>query len=151
MEIADRALIYKARNSVEARALAAHLGNADVEAHVAGEVVDNIFGVPNLGTAGSEVWVRSEDRDAAEALIAAWQQEYGGPAVAAEEKPQFALKALFKATAVVAVIAATSRLISADLRGFVTAASLWFYCWLICLSARAMLRRRAQRDFGDSP
>ncbi len=151
MEIADRALIYKARNSVEARALAAHLGNADIDAHVTGDVVDNVFGVPNLGAVGAEVWVRSENRDVAEALIAAWRQEHGGPAIAVDEKPQFALKTLFKATAVVAVIAATSRLFGADLRGFVTAASLWFYCWLIYLSARAMLRRRSQRDLGDSP
>jgi hypothetical protein len=44
VENVDGAIVYKARNSIEARALAAYLDNADISAHVAGEVMENIWG-----------------------------------------------------------------------------------------------------------
>jgi hypothetical protein len=151
VETVDGAIVYKARNSIEARALAAYLENADISAHVAGEVMENIFGVQNIGdTSGSEVWVNSADRPAAEELIELWQKEFGGPGAARpDERLQFPLKTVFAVMAIVALVAATSRLFGADFRGFISAASIWFWILLIAASMWAVFFKKSSVDRED--
>jgi hypothetical protein len=151
VESADGAIVYKARNSIEARALAAYLENADISAHVAGEVMENIFGVQNIGdTSGSEVWVNSADRPAAEELIELWQKEFGGPGAARpDERWQFPLKTVFAVMAIVALVAATSRLFGADFRGFISAASIWFWILLVAASLWAVLLKKPRPEQED--
>jgi hypothetical protein len=156
VSLADEALVFKAQNAIEARALAAHLSGAGVDAHVVGGALDNVFGLPNLEASSAEVWVRGEDRGAAEEIIDAWRREHERPEVIETSKPQFALKTLLFATAVVALVAATSRLFpsrdpegGADVPSLINAAVLWFWVGLIGLSIRAAYRRMVQRDASD--
>lgn len=151
METVDGAIVYRARNSIEARALAAYLENADISAHVAGEVMENIFGVQNIGdTSGSEVWVSRADRPAAEELIGLWQKEFGGPGPAhPNERLQFPLKTVFAVMAIVAAVAASSRLFGADFRGFISAAAIWFWILLIGTSMWAVFCRKSRVDRED--
>lgn len=147
------ALVYKARNFIEARALAAYLGNGDIDAHVVGDVIPNVFGVQNIGpSSGAEVWVPGAQRAKAEELIRGWQAEYGSAEQVPELKSQFALKSIFKVVAVVALVAATARVIkswdrgipagrTSDLQYFVTAGAIWFWTWVAKLSARFTLRK----------
>jgi purine-cytosine permease-like protein len=95
------------------------------------------------------------DRAAAEELIESWQKEYGGPGAASSgERWQFPLTTVFAVMAIVAVVAATSRLFGADLRGFISAASIWFWILLFAASMWAVFFKRQrldQEDVGPTP
>jgi hypothetical protein len=153
VEIVDGAVVYKARDSIEARALAAYLDNAEIPAHVAGEVMANVFGVQNIGgVSGSEVWVSRSNRGPAEELIQSWQKEYGGagPAKQDEAEPfRYPLKAFFAVMAIVAVISATSRLFGTTFSSFVAATTIWFWILLIAASIWAVYFRKVDAVSGE--
>jgi hypothetical protein len=163
VDTGDGALVYKARDFVEARALAAFLSNVDIDAHVAGGVTPNVFGVSNIGpSSGAEVWINAADRAKAEELIRDWRAEHGGLEQAREKPSQFALMTLFKAMVVVAVVAGTARILGSlgvprprggrgtDFQNLVAAAAIWFWAWVAYLSVKFTIRRWRGDDDGDA-
>lgn len=69
-------LVYRTPNSVEARTLANHLDDADIESQIVGDFLDGAYAGLNLGRMGEkEVWVAAKDQAAAAAIIAGWKQQ----------------------------------------------------------------------------
>lgn len=70
-------LVFRTTSSVEARSLAAHLEDADIEPRVVGDFLDGAYGGLNLGRMGEkEIWVAANDAATAEPLVEAWRREY---------------------------------------------------------------------------
>jgi hypothetical protein len=133
----DGVLIYKARNYIEASALAAYLGNAEIDAHVSGNIVPNVFGVSNIGpSSGAEVVVSAADRARAEELIREWLEEHGEPEQPPEAPPRFGLLSLFKVMTAVALVTALGRVLGGDFMAIVYAAYVVFWAWVLYLCVR---------------
>jgi hypothetical protein len=65
---------YRAKDSIEAHALAAYLEAAGIEAHVLGEYLQGAYaGLHVGGMDAPEIWVLSEDLPRAESAISDWR------------------------------------------------------------------------------
>lgn len=70
-------LVYRTPNSVEARTLANHLDDADIESQIVGDFLEGAYAGLNLGRMDEkEVWVAAKDEAAANAVVAEWRQEH---------------------------------------------------------------------------
>jgi len=70
-------LVYRTPNSVEARTLANHLDDADIESQIVGDFLDGAYAGLNLGRMGEkELWVAAKDEAAAAAVVAEWRREH---------------------------------------------------------------------------
>src|SRR5687767_6462910 len=113
-------LAYRARDAIKARALAAHLANAGIEAQVLGEFLHGAYaGIHAGGMNIAEVWVAAEDRPAAEPIIEQWRQEQSAQSTnagaSADEgrtqrpaKLQFSMAALLWLMTAIAILAAAT-------------------------------------------
>lgn len=108
-------LVYRAKDAVEARTLAAHLESAGVEAHVLGEFLQGAYaGLHVGGMDAPEIWVSSGDLPRAELVIAEWRESLrtsphsdrmDSAASAKPFKLQFSTAALLWITTCVAIFA----------------------------------------------
>jgi len=88
-------VVYRTFDSVEANALAGHLGQAGVDAHVVGDFLDG--GYPGLrlgGNAAVEIWIPAIQREVAAPLLAAWVGEHHPATPEGEPKFQFSMQAV---------------------------------------------------------
>src|SRR5688572_18829138 len=106
---AEIILAYRAESSIEARALAAHLESAGIEARVCGDSYEGGFtGIPSLKPIQVEVWIAAADRAAVEPLVAAWEAEHHPHrAAAAGQRFQFSMAAMLATMTAVVLLAAS--------------------------------------------
>ena len=104
-------LAYRAKDAVEASALATYLEAEGIEPHVLGEYLQGAYaGVTAGGMNAPEVWICAGDFPRAKSLIAEWHERHAADAAAdvtptREPKFQYSTASLLWLMTIVAVLA----------------------------------------------
>jgi hypothetical protein len=88
-------VVYRTFDSVEANALAGHLEQAGVAAHVIGDFLEGPYpGLRLGGSAAVEIWIPANQREAAVPLLDAWVAEHHALEPERPSKFQFSMQAV---------------------------------------------------------